>query len=237
MRSCIEELPRVDHFRFADPPEEKGLEMEFRLIYRGPLPAQGSGDSRAPEKQAIRKALHPQLKELWNQNQERFGDPAFAAKNFDQFGFHFCPVVTKRHVLGCAIDILFLRRDAPGNLVRSGGDIDNRIKVLLDGLRMPQERNELAGAIPSDDEVPFFCLLQDDSLITEIHVTTDRLLVPVMQAERVNDVVLILRVVVNYIVPTMDEFIFTQQYALKAYLRTLEDAFGNITLKDLMKKV
>ena len=41
--------------------------MEFRLVYQGNLPAAGGGGgaSRLNEKQAIRRALHPQLRELW----------------------------------------------------------------------------------------------------------------------------------------------------------------------------
>ena len=36
--------------------------MEFTLTYDGPLPSNG----RPPQKHDIRKALHPQLKELWH---------------------------------------------------------------------------------------------------------------------------------------------------------------------------
>jgi hypothetical protein len=49
----------------------------------------------------------------------------------------------------CSIDILFLHRDAPGRIVRSGGDIDNRIKVLFDALRVPDVCHGLPPA-PAD---------------------------------------------------------------------------------------
>ncbi len=91
---------------------------------------------------------------------------------------------------------------------------------------MPQECSEVSKATPSEDEDPFFCLLQDDSLITEIKVTTDRLLVPVTDDESLHDVVLIIHVMANYAVPTMNEFIFTQQFALRAYLDTLGMKIG-----------
>jgi hypothetical protein len=88
---------------------------------------------------------------------------------------------------------------------------------------MPQECAEFGGASPQEGEDdPFFCLLQDDSLITEVHVTTDRLLVPIETEEHIHDVVLIIHIVSHHVVPTMDEFIFTQQQALKAHLRTLD---------------
>jgi len=213
-------------FVFQDAPDVPADLMEFRIVYRGPLPAQGSGDSRAKEKQAIRKYLHPQLKEWWSQNQDRLGDPNNVASNFDSFGFKFCPIVRKdSYVLGCAIDILFLRRDAPGNLVRSGGDIDNRIKVLFDGLRMPEDRKEIAGAEPQEEETPFFCLLQDDALITEVHVVTDRLLTPVSLEVPIHAVELTVHVTISYAIPSMESLNFTQRYALQAYLKTLNMSF------------
>jgi hypothetical protein len=216
-------LPETRRMIFQSPSEIEGVVMDFRLVYRGPLPAQGKGDSRARDKQAIRKALHPQLRELWNQNRDRWGDPSDKAANFgDLGGFRRCPVITKRHVVGCSIDILFLRRDSPENLIRSGGDIDNRIKVLFDGLRMPQECAEFAGASPQPDEDPFFFLLQDDSLITEVHITTDRLLVPTEDEEHIHDVALIIHVVSHHVSPTMEEFIWTQHRALEALTRTYE---------------
>jgi hypothetical protein len=80
--------------------------------------------------------------------------------------------------LACSLDILFLRRDSPGNLVRSGGDIDNRINTLFDALRRPENGEEVAGFPPGPNEDPFFCLMETDSLVTEVSVITDRLLLP-----------------------------------------------------------
>jgi hypothetical protein len=112
-------------------------------------------------------------------------------------GGRFVPLVSERGGFTCSLEILFLRRDSPGNLIQSGGDIDNRVKVLLDGLRMPKSPAELGNhSIDSADENPFFCLLEDDKLITRISVTTDRLLVPQRANEKVNDVFLVIDVVV-----------------------------------------
>ena len=52
-------------------------------------------------------------------------------------GNRFVPLVSKAGGFTCSLDILFLRRDDPEGPIESGGDIDNRLKVLLDGLRMP----------------------------------------------------------------------------------------------------
>lgn len=117
------------------------------------------------------------------------------AKRFDRCGFNFVPLVSEvfGHV-ACALDILLLSRDQPGNVVRNGGDIDNRLKVLFDALRMVEDCRELTGQVPSEDEKPFFCLLKDDKLITGFRVSADRLLVPPADGEYESDVHLILKV-------------------------------------------
>lgn len=72
-----------------------------------------------------------------------------------------------------------LRPEEPGNLITAGGDIDNRLKTLLDALRYPKNANEIpVDVLPDVDENPFHCLLEDDNLITGLSVTTDRLLQP-----------------------------------------------------------
>lgn len=94
----------------------------------------------------------------------------------------------------CALDILFLRRDGPGSLVRSGGDIDNRLKVLFDALRMPQTCDEVCGDSPVEGETPFFCLLEDDKLISKVQVETNWLLTPPAPTEHIHEVHLVIRV-------------------------------------------
>ncbi len=111
--------------------------------------------------------------------------------------FRFLPLVGS--IFGgidtvCSVDILFLRRDAPGKIVSGGGDIDNRLKTLLDALKMPKPGELRPQEQPEAGDNPFFCLLQDDSLITQISVTTDRLLTPLVDDEHENDVHLVIHV-------------------------------------------
>jgi hypothetical protein len=70
--------------------------------------------------------------------------------------------------------ILFLRPGDPGSLIGQGGDLDNRLKVLFDGLRMPTQ-GEMVGDEDIQEE-PLYCLLEDDGLISALSVRTDRLL-------------------------------------------------------------
>jgi hypothetical protein len=193
--------------------------MEFRLLYKGILPAQGSsGGSRVKEKHAIRRQLHSQLRELWHGDQllsryvgetqltkriyidanagdsERATGLDFKAKPFTRFGYRFIPLIGRDFGIACSLDVLFLRRDNPGNLIRSGGDIDNRIKVLFDALTVPKHESHVKGMSPQHGEDPFFCLLEDDSRVTSVKVTTDRLWMPLETNEGVNDVQLVLNV-------------------------------------------
>lgn len=180
--------------------------MQFRLVYQGKLPAAGSSATRNKEKHEIRKTLHKQLSELWRRQpilsrylvkdgQDTRSAAEKMADKFEKCGFRFLPLMHEYFgSLACGLDILFLRRDQPGDLIRHGGDIDNRIKVLFDALRMPQDAQELTGQKPDESEDPFFCLLQDDKQITEVNITTDRLLTPQTADENINDVHLIIHV-------------------------------------------
>jgi hypothetical protein len=232
-------LPYTRTFNYYEPDSE-GESVEFRLIYKGPLPPeqwdehQGRPVGRAKDKHGLRKHFHPQLRELWQNdpalkhqaeswflitttphNQVSFPGPGVrqiipvmphypgAKKFIDHIadnhvrcnGNRFIPLISKAGGFSCALDILFLRRDAPGNLIANGGDIDNRIKVLLDGLRMPIDEKELgACVIDKDTEEPFYCLLEDDRLVSKLSVTTDRLITPRESNESENDVMLVIHV-------------------------------------------
>ncbi len=65
------------------------------------------------------------------------------AENYQKYGFRFVPLVRKELSLLCSLDILFLRRDYPGDGVISAGDLDNRVKTIIDTLRRPRSGNEL----------------------------------------------------------------------------------------------
>lgn len=117
-------------------------------------------------------------------------------------GFEFVPLVIDALAAVCELDILFLRRERPGTLIRKskeyGGDLDNRLKLFLDALRCPRDPSELPPeATPDGNELPFLCLLEDDSLITKFQVESDTLLGP-MPTEEPKDVHLIVKVTVKF---------------------------------------
>ena len=155
--------------------------MTFRLLYRGPL----HSNAGAHEKQAIRRTLHKQLADLWRRpplttvaHSVGLLNPMPSGNQLSVIvargGFQCAPLVTGRLALVCHLDVLFLRPQDPGELIQAG-DLDNRLKTLFDALQMPDE-NQLIGDAPSQNETPFFCLLENDALITQFSVETDRLL-------------------------------------------------------------
>jgi hypothetical protein len=102
------------------------------------------------------------------------------AHNYQRNGYRFVPLVREEMSLLCDLDILFLRRDHPGSVLEAG-DLDNRIKTLVDCLRMPKAGNELRGnEFPGAGEDPFFCLLDDDKAVSGLAVQTDIFLKPPM---------------------------------------------------------
>lgn len=175
--------------------------MEFTLYYRGNLKSNGG----AEDKHRLRRMFHSQLKELWQQKPlceytsallrlPDSVDPMYENVSVIRAiaGFNFAPLVSERIHLVAELDILLLRPEPPGAIVTQCGDIDNRIKTLLDALKVPTEPNALPkNTAPKADENPFFCLLEDDNLITKVSVETDRLLEPAITA---SEVVLFIRV-------------------------------------------
>src|SRR5687768_1668625 len=122
----------------------------------------------ASHKHDMRKQFHKQLKVLWQYNRflsnmrkvappdhpkhsKTMAGPLYdipllewLAHEHRSHGFRFVPMVYESAFLLCSLDVLFLRRDPPGSVI-SAGDIDNRLKTLIDALRIPLSLSELGG--------------------------------------------------------------------------------------------
>jgi hypothetical protein len=129
----------------------------------------------------------------------------YLAEQFARNNYQFVPLVTRDLVVSsCGIDILFLRPEAPGNVVTKS-DIDNRLKTLFDAMRMPEGKAELGGYdVPAPEETPFYCLLEDDALITKVSVETDFLLEPIGAEFNKNDARLIITITIQPAVARLD---------------------------------
>lgn len=181
--------------------------MEFRLIYEGALRGQGA---KAPHKWDIRRALHPQLRRLWQARPlvdaapTLLAYPAVPGKPsviVEKGGLLFAPLVTQRLDLYAEVSVLLFRQQPRGALITDGGDVDNRLKTLLDGLRVPHGALEGRHKLPDvPDPQPFFCLLEDDALVSKVSVETEQLLRPA----RPDEVVAIIAIHVKKNLLTLD---------------------------------
>lgn len=164
--------------------------MRFVLHYRGPLRANGN---RA-HKHELRQHFHTQLSVLWGQqplSEMRFlrepRTPGMYCLLRPLSRLTFVPLVTKEMDVVAELAITFLRPEPPGSLITQGGDIDNRLKTLFDALTMPRDANALPADLTIDPKQPFFyCLLEDDNLVTAVSVRTDQLLEPVSDKSHVD---------------------------------------------------
>lgn len=180
--------------------------MEFRLLYDGPLKSAQKGGTSGEKhaiRKAFHEQLrqlwevNPDLKERSKPHSILSAPPArgtpgqtghtitMAAatprpslietlgNDFRRCGYRFVPLVNNHLRLTCDLDILLLWRD---RLVPVGptGDIDNRLKTLFDALQIPQACADVDA--PTQNDEFLFVLLEDDNLITDVRVTTDRLL-------------------------------------------------------------
>ena len=175
----------------------------------------GQTDRKASHKHRLRRVFHQQLKHLWQNNAflrehkatpQEYLTPArlaggaavwgfpeneqvpvvgLIAKRYASLGYDWVPLVTDHWNIQCRLHVLLLRPETPGGLFGSAGDIDNKVKTIVDALRIPQSGGEMFGVSgPEEGESPFFCLLEDDKLVTSLSVETDTLLtVPMAGSE------------------------------------------------------
>jgi hypothetical protein len=180
--------------------------MKFVLTYDGQL-LSSANDNRKLLKMQIRRAFHPQLRELIDihpvlkeqfaiDQKIRAGDLT-GVQHFPPLtsgAFEFVPFVNRHFHLLCHLDILFMRREPAGRLFE-GNDLDNRIKTLFDALKVPQTTDQIPpNDQPQNDESPFLCLVEDDSLISGFSIRTERLL---DSKQSIRDVRLVIEVTVK----------------------------------------
>jgi hypothetical protein len=177
--------------------------MEFTLHYRGPLKAASQRNTRKDHKHCLRRHFHNQLKELWKLPQLSEFQDAVVVPEPDvvesrtllrRVGqYHFAPLIGSYFHLVASLEVVMLRPEPEGRIFLRSGDMDNRLKTLLDALKVPNEPAALPDNLPppSPDETPFFCMLEDDSFITNVDIQTAHWLDPEVQDS--DEVVLLLR--------------------------------------------
>lgn len=152
--------------------------MEFYLSYSGKLSTTGHARQKFKYRRHFQKQLRNVM--LFQKENDLSGDLVFSKKKIKNVGdFSFLPLVglDKKHVV--SLDITLLSHQEPNNIHKlNSGDIDNRLKSLLDGLRMAQNNNEIRDHKPEEGEDPFLCLMEDDAIVKEINIRHDKLFFP-----------------------------------------------------------
>lgn len=228
----------------ADPDFRAGdCILKFTLTYEGELrtgSGRGSdGRTSADRKQGLREHYHRQLKLLWNVNHflrgwvkhsDSYANESmedYARKNSPKLGAtEFIPLVTKSAYVDCWIDFRILR---PSHDLGNAPDIDNQIKVLFDGLKMPRVLDEM-GKLKSAPSSPLYVLLEDDGLVSKITSTQDELLQPVLRKDDIsnNDVRVIIDVHIRPQIPTPENVIFYSDEASQWNHGYYDDMPGNL---------
>jgi hypothetical protein len=120
----------------------------------------------------------PKIRPLDSAKTHNF-EPAGGSEHLDlceaieKHGAWFRPLVRESYALHCGLKITFLRRE-PSGKVYQGGDIDGRIKTIIDALTMPRHVEQILER--NNESEPTYCLMEDGSLISGFQVESERLL-------------------------------------------------------------
>ena len=156
------------------------------MVYRQEIPS-GQTRGQLGIKQDIRRAFNVYLRNVWK-NEKRLkefmgrGLPSVrypvkrSAPDDEQnpfyqtelCGFSWIPLVSRRNRLKVDLRIELLGESA--RVLKPKGDLDNRLKVVMDGLRMVRQSGEIEPADKGQGK-NLFVLLEDDSLIRTLDVT------------------------------------------------------------------
>ena len=141
--------------------------MELVLTYEGRIPAQRSDLEVIWD---IRKSFDRQLRKVWGKApfavlkewEEGTGSkpPQFTRQ---QGGHTFVPLYGKDVGVGVDLNITLLTGMPPQQAIINAGDLDNRIKRLIDGLRAPKDKGEMSKNLPATGR--WHCLVEDDSAV------------------------------------------------------------------------
>jgi len=163
--------------------------MRFHLLFEGSLPSTGNADPKQPRPAklaaiwAIRNSVSRQLLQLVNTH------PALSGRSGPSRvlrhalippiwieGYRFYALARPGFCVKCGLKIDLLVNHDPGSVLTKTGDLDNRLKTLFDGLRVPASMQEIKSyKTPQELEAEeYVCLLQDDALITSLQIEVMR---------------------------------------------------------------
>ena len=140
--------------------------MELHLVYRGKLPAKRSRGV-SPIKSQLRASFHSQIQaqvEVLLSGTSK----SWSHLESEVDGIRFRSPVHSGFATAANLEVTML---VPSK-GRRAGDLDNRIKTLVDGLTRPANSQQLQGYVPPSNFGPTYCLLDDDGLVQGLSVET-----------------------------------------------------------------
>jgi hypothetical protein len=155
-------------------------DVRFSLTYDGPLLSAGEKNTRVKHKNELRAFFNTQVlavSMLGDFGRFQMDQSKVASMRREFRSIPFYCLVPRTLEASCSLTIKLMRSERPGDIVH-GGDLDNRLKTLLDALRMPTNDNEVIPEVYSEtirQHGPgVFCLLEDDSLVSDLNISTGR---------------------------------------------------------------
>jgi hypothetical protein len=163
--------------------------MRFHLAFEGALPSSGNVNSEHPKSSklkaiwAIRDNVNLQLVHLVATHHAFSGRSGASRALMHALippivvdGHAFCAIARARFKVRCGLKIDLLVNHEPGSVITKAGDLDNRLKTLIDGLRVPAGRQEIKTFTSSEKLAAdkYVCLLEDDVLITSLQIAMAR---------------------------------------------------------------
>lgn len=172
--------------------------MKFTLFYQAPIPP-ASKKSQVEAQHRLREMTNGQLRNLsqlaplkyyhfleepgrpgivkpfTHEPDPLVDDPNTVPEVITNVGkFRFAALICQSMGLCAELDIVFYVFGEDAGSLQKIGDIDNRAKTLLDGLRTPQKQQIPKGWEPKDEsDDSLFVLLQDDTLVTKLSVSPE----------------------------------------------------------------
>lgn len=133
--------------------------MKLTLSYQGPLPPKQRGVSVV--KADLRRAFHPQIKSQISGLTDKTNLPLMTTQIG---GYEFVSPAHSSLRTAIELDIMLL---SP-RVRLPAGDVDNRLKTLIDGLTRPGNAQQLQGFAEPEEGGPTYCLMDDDQLVQRI---------------------------------------------------------------------
>lgn len=192
--------------------------MNFTLFYLGKLPSANSSTSEKIEK--IRRGISPQMRNLFDygplknypmilepSNEDDTSRPFNLYREVD--GHPYTCLINEAMGAACRLSITSFETKGTLSVSNQIGDVDNKLKPLLDALSLPKSQPAQKAESKKSLET-IHCLLEDDSLVWEINIQRKRLLTPIDTCESMTQIEV-------EVIPSQEKFVTRGIFGLPVF--------------------